>query len=249
MRVVTTCHKAGFDQYGHRCLESWKNWPKDAELFFYAEGFDVPPTDGVVQKKQPNDLINFKERYFHYEPHSYLFDVCRFSNKVFAAVDALFEYKGLGVWLDADCVTFNEVTEEFIRSQIPQDCYIAMFKRPGMYTETGFWIIDCSHKFHQEFMHTWRDWYMSNAFKQLSNWTDCETLDATVRKFEREGLIKSHNLSPAFNKNMHPICDPAPNKNMHPICDSEIGKRIDHCKGNRKTTGVSPENKNRCEHS
>jgi len=237
MRVVTTCNKSGFEKYGYRCLESWNKWTGSAELYFYAEGFDIPKTACVTQRPLPDDLINFKERYFHYEPHSYLFDVCRFSNKVFAAVDALFEYKGLGVWLDADCVTFNDVTEEFIRSQIPQGSYIAMFKRPGMYTETGFWIIDCSHKQHQEFMHTWRDWYISNSFKKLSNWTDCETLDATVRLFERDGLIKSHNLSPAGNKN------------MHPICESEIGKRIDHCKGNRKENGVSPENKNRCEHS
>lgn len=233
MRVVTTCNKEGFDKYGHRLLETWKNWPNDSELFFYAEGFDVPETGGVFQKPLPSDLVTFKERYAHYEPASYLFDVARFSNKVFAAIDALFDYKGIGVWLDADCVTFEKIPATLIRDSLPKGDYMAMFKRAGMYTETGFWIMDCSHPQHQEFLMSWKDWYISHSFKTLSNWTDCETLDATVRKFEREKLIKTHSLSGEHEKN------------MHPMALSEIGKWIDHLKGNRKALGASPENKNR----
>lgn len=233
MRVVTTAHKEGFDKYGHRLLETWKNWPREAELYFYAEGFDIPETPGVVQKPLPYDLAGFKDKYAHYQPASYLFDVTRFAHKVFTAVDALFDYKGIGVWLDADCVTFEKIPENLIRDSLPRGHYMAMFKRAGMYTETGFWIMDCSHPQHQEFLVSWKDWYLSHSFKQLENWTDCETLDATVRKFEREGLIKTHSLSGKHEKD------------MHPMAKSELGKYIDHCKGDRKEAGVSPENKNR----
>lgn len=232
MRVVTTCHKEGFEKYGHRLLETWSKWPIGAELYFYAEGFDIPHTPGVTQRKLPNDLLVFKERYQHYEAHSYLFDVVRFSNKVFAAIDALFDYKGLGVWLDADCVTFEAIPEDLIRKSIPKDCYMSLFKRAGMYSETGFWIMDCSHPQHQEFLMSWKEWYLSSSFKYLDNWTDCETLDATLRKMEREGLVKTHSLSGEHEKD------------MHPMAYSEIGKYIDHCKGSRKEAGFSPENKN-----
>jgi hypothetical protein len=164
---------------------------------------------------------------------SWQWDVVRFSNKVYAAVDAFMDFKGIGVWLDADCVTFNPISADYLRSLIPAGCYMAMFKRTGMATETGFWVMDCSHPEHQAFLETWRSWYDGNHFKDLPEWHDCYTLDATVRLFERKGLIKTHSLSGEFEKD------------MHPICKVELGKYIDHCKGKRKIDGRSPENLNR----
>ena len=152
----------------------------------------------------------------------------RFSHKVYAAVDALTDYQGIGVWMDADCITRQDIPSGFIENHLNK-AYMAMFKRRGMYTETGFWIADCSNEHHAEFMASWVDWYDSGHFKTLSNWTDCETLDATVRAFEKAGLIKTVSLSGEFDKE------------MHPMAKSTIGRYIDHCKGARKELGYSPE--------
>lgn len=232
LRVVTTCNREGFEAYGHRALAGWKNWPTTAELWFYAEQFKVPETSGVrgldVQILQ--ELMRFKDKYRNYEPVSFLHDVVRFSHKVFAAIHALYDHDDIGVWLDADCVTYKPVSDELIRSLIPADCYMAMFKRNGLYTETGFWVVNCAHEQHKAFLDVWREWYEQGVFKNLDGWTDCHTLDATVRKFEKSGLIKTHNLSgTAANK-------------AHPMSFVEIGKYIDHCKGQRKIEGISPEN-------
>lgn len=234
MRVVTTCHKAGFEQYGHRLLEGWKHWPKEAELWFYTEGFDIPETTGVKQVKieQLQGLDRFKAKYANYQPPNYLFDVVRFSHKVYAACDALAGYKGVGVWLDGDCVTYQDIPSGYIEGLIPRGAYIALFQRKGMYTETGFWAMDGNHPQHDAFLSTWADWYDTDAFKTLANWTDCETLDATVRRFERAGLIKAHNLSGEFAGE------------MHPMAKVDLARYIDHCKGPlRKAKGVSKENK------
>jgi hypothetical protein len=59
------------------------------------------------------------------------------------------------------------------------------------------------------------------------------TLDATIRAFVRDGLIKTHNLSGEFHKS------------MHPQAKTEFGQYFDHCKGPRKVVGVSPENEQR----
>ena len=234
MRVVTTCSKEGFERYGHRVLETWKHWPLGAELWFYTEGFSLPEDKpgGIVEISldKLHDLQAFKNRFSSYSPPNYLFDVVRFSHKVYAAVDALRDHTGVGVWLDADCVTLQDIPSGFVENHL-QRAYMAMFKRRGMYTETGFWIMDCSHEHHRDFLETWVEWYDSGAFKTLSNWTDCETLDATVRKFEKAGHIKTISLSGEHDKEMHPM----------PF--SALGRYVSHLKGPRKDLGYCPETK------
>lgn len=237
LRVVTTAHKAGYEQYGRRFIDTWHNWPRNAELWWYTEGYEISRDDIT---EWPNTKLTqlqaFKSKWAHYQPVSYLYDVVRFSNKVFAAYDALLDYRGLGVWCDADCVTYASIPVGYIESLLPKGSYIALFKRDGMYSETGFWVMDCAHPQHQAFLNTWVEWYESGAFRQLANWTDCETLDATIRKFERAGLITSASLS-----GLHA-------REMHPMAHVELARRLDHTKGGRKVEGRSPENKFRAEH-
>ncbi len=230
MRVVTTCHKDGFDRYAHRILETWHLWPEDATLYWYTEGFDLPKTlPNIVERKVEDipGLQAFKDRHKGYKAPNYLFDVVRFSHKVYAACDGLKDHDGLGVWLDGDCVTRKPITEAFLSQHLSG--YMALLKRTGMYTETGFWLMDCSHPEHAAFLKTWLDWYETGAFKTLANWTDCETLDATVRLFERDQRITTDSLSGQHEKE------------MHPMAKTELGTYIDHLKGGRKALGYSPE--------
>lgn len=231
MKVITTCHAEGFTEYGFRCLESFHLWPANAELTWYTEGFALPESARVtgVSVDKISDLEHFKARHVEFEAPGWRWDVVRFANKVFAAIDALYDHKGLGVWLDADCVTFKRIPEGFIESMLPAGNYLAYFGRRGMYTETGFWIMDCSHPQHMAFLDSWRDWYLSGKFKRLTQWHDCMTFDATRRAFEEAGLIHCHNLSCEFDRE------------HHPLVKSQLGQYIDHCKGPRKAAGVSPE--------
>jgi len=235
MRVVTTCHKQGYQMYGKRFVEGWQNWPEESELHWYTESFEPPHLTRCtfIPDTKIQGLQIIKERFQHYKPVGWEWDVVRYANKVYAAYDALIDYKGIGVWLDCDCVTFKPLPVGYIESLLPDDCYMAMFKRTGMHTETGFWIMNCAHEQHQSFLSNWIEWYESRAFFDLPGWTDCHTLDATVRRFEKEGLIKTHSLSGTHAKD------------MHPLSKVELGRYIDHCKGKRKITGYSPENLNR----
>ena len=233
MRVVTTCHKDGFEQYGHRALAGWKHWPKSAELHWYTEDYDIADTPGVVAvpNRHLQALQDFKRKHGGYRPPNYLWDVVRFAHKVFAAIDALAGYKGIGVWMDADCVTYRDIPEGMVEALLERDAYIGIFGRRGMYTETGFWVMDCSHPQHEAFLSTWQEWYDSGAFRTLGGWTDCHTLDATIRKFR--DAIKVTNLSGEFADD------------MHPMAKVELAKYLDHTKGPRKLSGASPENQYR----
>ncbi len=227
MRVVTTSSKQGFDDHGFRWLEGRKHWP-DATFHYYTEGFDVDcPSKDFADVPE---FVEWKAKHRRYIAPTWHFDVVKFAHKVFAAYDALRDYDGLGVWLDADCVTYRKIPNGFIERQL-NGAYFAHYGRTGMYTETGLWIVDCSHEQHKAFFDFWRNLYLTERYRRFPQWHDCFTLDATIRAFRE--LCKFHNLSGEHHKT------------MHPQALSEIGKYVDHCKGPRKAEGKSPENKYR----
>jgi len=226
MRLVTSCTGQHFKDYAYRLFDSFKHFPAGTELWWYTEGFSLPQQDGIVQIDIASlgELGEFKERYADYKAPNYMFDVVRFSNKVFAACDALKDYQGVGGWIDADCVILKDIPDGFVEGHL-QDAYIALLQRKGMYSETGFWLMDCTNPVHRDFLRMWAEWYRSDAFKTLVNWTDCETLDATIRRFKKDGL-KVTSLSGEHAKE------------SHPLRKIELGKYISHLKGQRKYTGV-----------
>src|SRR5438132_7354722 len=160
MRIVTTASKLGLEQYGHRWLDSRKHWPAGTEFYWYTEGYDLPePHLGIIARdfSRLSAFTDWKLRHAFYLPPAWRWDVVRYAHKVFAACDALEKYKGIGVWLDADCVTFKDIPEGLIESQVDGDFYIASYGRTGHYTETGFWIMNCAHPEHAKFLTSWRN--------------------------------------------------------------------------------------------
>ncbi len=233
MRCVTTASKEGLAEYGHRSLDGRKYWPGGTEFIWYTEGYKSPVEHGWRELLDIKAFVEWKAKHIGYRAPDYRFDVVKFAHKVFAAADAFYDYDGIGVWLDADCVTYAQIPDGLIEKQV-EDAYIACYQRTGLYTETGLWIMDCSHPEHKAFLDYWRDLYHSEGYRQLPHWHDCLTLDATIRHFGDR--IKVNNLSGPFSKH------------MHPQAMTELGRYIDHGKGARKIEGRSPENRFREEH-
>jgi hypothetical protein len=233
LRIVTTCHKAGFEQYGQKCLDGLRHWPAKAEILWYTEGFDLPGgrAKGIRNESLPK-LAQFKAKHAYYIAPSWRYDVTRFANKVYAVHDALYDYDGLGVWMDADIVATRKLPPGYLESLLPNEAYIALFQREGWHSECGLWLVDCSHPEHKRFMDTLLHWYETGKFREAHEWHDSVLMDSTVRAFEREGLITSHNLSGPYSKDDHPMA-------KHPIA-----RYVDHLKGpERKALGRSPERK------
>ena len=232
MRCVTTCHKAGYDQYGEKCRQGLKYWPAEAEFVWYCEGFDLPPTERVTAKRNEDlpRLEEFKAKHSRYRPPDWRYDVVRFSNKVYAVHDALYDHKGLGVWMDADIVATKPIPSEYIESLLPDGAYIALFQRDGMHSECGLWLVDCDHPQHKRFLDTLLALYEQGTYRQAHEWHDSVLMDSTIRAFQREHLIEVHNLSGQYKGD------------DHPMAKHDIAMYVDHLKGpDRKNLGFSPE--------
>jgi len=231
MRVVTTVHKEGWDQYGEAFFEGMKLWP-DHELRIYAEGFKSPTGHQVEDLPK---LVTFKERHKGYRANWWPWDVKRFANKVYTMHDASKDYDGLCVWVDADCLTYRLIPDGYIQSLLPDDCFLSYFRRKGMHSELGFWLMDGAHPEKMAFLDTWLSWYETDLFKDLRQWHDCETFDATVRLFLKRERFKVHSLSGEFEKH------------DHPMSQVDLARFCDHIKGRRKRLGRSLNNRFRDE--
>lgn len=248
MRIVTTANKEGLKQYGQNWLDGRKHWPAGTEFYWYTEGYELPyqpdelqmieqvgtgNTDGFIVRREANSLTEFAEwklRHAGYSAPTWKFNVVGYAHKVFAMIDATKDYKGVAVWLDADCETYRDIPAGLIEGYV-KECYIAHYPRPGLWTETGFWVVDCSHAAHHDFMAFMAEVYLKDHFKSLHHWTDCFVLDAAIKRFTASGAIQARNLS-GEHENV-----------AHPMAVTEMGQYIDHKKGTRKKLDSSPENK------
>ena len=120
MRVISTVHKAGFDLYGQWWLDGTELWPNGTEFILYTEGFDLDdPRVKSIRVESLERAEKFKAQYKHYKPAAWRWDIVKFGNKVFAAHDALYDYKGTAVWLDADAITHKRYPQVTSRSSFP----------------------------------------------------------------------------------------------------------------------------------
>jgi hypothetical protein len=215
-------------------LDGLKLWPKEAEIVWYTEGFDLPKTRYVreVKGESIEALQAFKSRYRHYRAPGWRHDVVRFANKAYALYDGLRDCDGFGVWMDADIVTQRRMPKGYLRSLLPDGCYIALFQRDGIHSEVGLVLFDCGHPQHGAFMDYYRNLYDSGRFKDAHEWHDAVMMDVTLRAFEKNGLVRSHNLSGRASNVSHPMA-------VH-----DLAQYMDHLKGpSRKALGHSPERK------
>lgn len=230
--AVTTCHAEGWQQYGRRMAESWRqHW--SVPLRVYGEGF----TDGgtghmaVDLNTAAPWLAKFKalHPYKHPgRPYNYRMDAARFAHKV-AAVMAAAESPEIDflIWVDADTVTHQDVPPGFVESLLPKaDEYIAWLDRKNKYPECGFFILNCRHTKHGMFLRALRKAYVGGELFNLEEWHDSYVIEQIVKRL---GLpTKSLSGKAGFNTS-------------HPFVNGPLGAYMDHLKGSRKAAGKSLE--------
>lgn len=235
-RAVTTCNAEGWEQTGRRMAESFVQHWQGVELTVYAEGF-VPDVDGVRVAQLPAWLDAFKARHRdNADAHgrergdyNYRRDCVRFAHKVGAITDAAETRDGVLIWLDADTLSFDAVTEDWLASLLPHPAYISWLARPGTYPECGFLMLDTEAAHHSEVMARLTATYCTDRVLALPETHDSYVIQRVIERAAAGGWIwPPHNLSGPQSRR------------GHPWLGSALATRLDHLKGKRKALGRTP---------
>jgi len=246
--VVTTFHKAGYEKYGKRMIQTFlQNWPKEIDLYVYAE-------DCHVEEHAPNlkvfdlhnaspELVAFKNKWKNVPKANgdvsndpvrnkrkdagkgFKWDAVRFAHKVYSIFScaALCDSDVL-FWMDADTVCHSPITQQQIEKFCPLTVDIGFLGREGKYTECGLYSINLTSTTAQLFLKRFQEFYDRDTIFTFAEWHDSFIFDEVRRTMQ----LREYNWSNGIIKG-----------EGHPLINSEWGAYLDHLKGDRKTTGRS----------
>lgn len=235
--IVTSFGAKGYAQYGERFIQTFlKYWPEDESLVIYYEEdpkIDHPRIecrdlfqvagmaaflDDVLES--PPIFRGLRNDGLNYDYH---FDAYKFSRKVYAITDAAKKYQGILTWIDADVYTHKPVPENYTHKLLDGH-YLSHLYRDWSYTECGFMSFDTTHPQNEIFMAIYLNFYATGAFRYIGEWHDSYIFDVA----RTLSGVDSKDLAEGIRDN-------------HPFVKSDLGQYMDHCKGNRKDKGFSPE--------
>jgi hypothetical protein len=237
MRFITSFSKAYYEKYAWKLVESFNQYLPEHELIAYTEDKATKSRGNLtvldIYEKCPK-LEMLEKKYANVPKpdisvHAWRWDVFKFAKKSFAICHGVWQ-GGKCFWLDADCVVHQRPPDGFFENLLPEEYYLGYFGREKCmnvdYTETGFIAFNADHPENHKFLEEFRDIYLSGRIFEMQQWHDCIAFDLARKVL----TCKTKSFGPDHIKTL-----------MHPIAQSEVGKYIDHMKGNRKNAGHSEE--------
>lgn len=228
--AVSTFNARGLADYGYRMVQSFHDrWSMGVPLRVYSEGWvngNLPCEDLDLHEVSPW-LRNFKKRHATFDPGpGYRRDAVRFAHKVAALTHAATgaRYSHV-IWLDGDVFTHSDFNEEDLEGLLPTgNEWIAWLDRDKHYPECGFYILNCEHPRHAEYLLAFERMYSLDLLFKLKEFHDSYVLEQVVKILK----IETKSLSGEAGRPTH-----------HPLINGPLGKWFDHLKGQRKSVGVS----------
>lgn len=252
--VVTTFNQSGYDRYAKRMIDTFlANWPKDIDLWVYAEDCDVKQIDPRLNVINFHlavpELVAFKQRWGN-DPKArgevafgppdkkgkqpgigFRWDAIRFSHKVYAVCHhARHTSADVMMWMDADMVCHSPISQDFIDSQIPEPYGIAFLGRAKKFTECGLYALDLRQDATKSFVKQFQAAYDDGSIFEMDEWNDCWVFDRIRERVQSQWPSwQQLNWTAGFSKQGE----------GHPLINTPWGAYLDHLKGRRKETGRS----------
>jgi hypothetical protein len=242
IKVCSGFSQAGYVEYGTRFLETFDaHWPQTIALEVFTEAKVEMPRGSCRSLWECKGVGNFIDRHKRILAHNgrepnqfwrdkhrvrgyhYKFDAVKFCRQCFIPEKAS---EGMAdgdilVWLDADVVTFNDIPKGFVEKLIG-DADIAFLGRERFHTELGFWAVRINART-REFLFQFADIWRTDRVFSLPEWHSAFVFDHCRRK----AGLNERNLTPKGSG--------------HVWFQSPLRHYTDHCKGERKSLGYSPE--------
>jgi|TARA_R110001583_G_scaffold34721_1_gene116241 hypothetical protein len=241
-------------QKGLKTIEQF--WPEHAEVLVYPDDMsqqmplrntkyydlckEQPKLQEFIDRHKDNPKFNPRikqndkeKKDFDKNTQIYIYDAVRFSYKVFACIDAWQKTKPDMLWfLDADIVTFEKITTDWLTHITPDDKFTSYLGRPKKgFSETGYYAFNTAHKHAGEFFERWQTYYDKDRFLELKGYTDSFTFDGARLELEKEGKIQNEDLNDGRWA--------GDRRSRHPFINSELGQYMDHLKGYERKAAMT----------
>ena len=196
---ITSMNEKYYHKCGKNMLDSCSNFLKDFDLYLYNEDF-VPPHDIILMGWDLGaDYDNFDQRW----PKKSA--VSKFAKKGFSIIHAMNNIEcDFLIWLDADCVIEQKITEEFLDSLTSKKILSSHFSvyhtvddKEYHSCETGFFILNKNHKKFEKFKEIYTSIYVNDDTKNLRRFYDGEVYGETVNRLDGPCM---NNLNPGKHK-------------------------------------------------
>jgi hypothetical protein len=248
--VVTTFNSEGYRQYAQKFIQTYlQKWPSSVTLYVYAEDCHVFESGQnlVVRNlhESSQDLVNFKTKWrnvpkangdISQDPirsrrrdavKGFKWDAIRFSHKVYSIFHCAEHCKeDILIWMDADMVCHNLITENDLDQMIPLDKDLCFLGRKDKFSECGLYSMNLRSPMTRKFLENFQKFYddAENGIFTLEEWHDSFVFDAVRKTVRLRELDWTSNMITGEG---------------HPLINSRWGAFLDHLKGKRKETGKS----------
>jgi hypothetical protein len=253
--VVTTFHQEGLELYGQRFLDSFaKHVDKKIKIIVYAEDCvpNNPDTEQITvldQKQSLPKLNAFKQRWknvpkangqcpfprrrpkdYHKE---FKWDAMRFANKVYAVFDACERSTDWCVWMDADMYVHTDWNYEDFEYLLPDTSwitYVGRGKSAVTWPECGFYGLNLKDRVCKEFLAEFERMYedAQHGIFELEEWHDSFVFGHILNNMK-------YGAPNVLDYTAKTILQTAKTGGGgHPLINTDLGKWIDHLKGDRK---------------
>ena len=173
MRAITSWSDEGYEVYGKRFLETWREWV-DLPLTVYTEGNGI---EGVACKNLW-DVPGCVE--FVREAHAtedYRFNARKFARKAYAQMDAFLD-GGIVLWFDGDIEFSGSLNADYIHARIGP--YLSYMARESFYPCSSFVAWNTDHQDHPRFLATYKRLYDDRMLYREKQWHDAFILDVAI---------------------------------------------------------------------
>jgi hypothetical protein len=258
--VVTTFHQAGLDQYAQKFLDSFsQHVDKQIKMIAYAENCEpVNPDPNQItilnQAEHLPQLTAFKQRWQNIpkangkcpwperrprDHHKeFKWDAVRFANKVYAVFDACERSTDWCVWMDADMLVHSKWKYQDFKNLLPDTSwitYVGRGKGSASWPECGFYGLNLKNVVCKEFLAEFKRMYddADRGIFTLDEWHDSYVFGHILNKIK-------HTAPNVLDYTASTILQTAKTGGGgHPLINTDLGRWIDHLKGERKKTGKS----------
>ena len=206
--LVTSFRGDHWNIYAKDCIESFiKHWPKDTKLYAYyndwpergLQSYDTDRVEFIDLMSVSTELCEFFKKFKSpKDTPNWRTDVKRWAYKVYTEYDFFVKNSpkcDVGIWIDADTVTYNDIPKAKLEEWMPTDKDISVLGREAVnYIEAGFVAMrmtDLNKALFSDLFGVWN----SGEIYNYKEWHDAFVFTRIMNLHQAHGL-QVHNLSP-----------------------------------------------------